>query len=904
MRIKRISIRNFRGVLACEVALATTGVTIIEGPNEVGKSSLAEAIDLLLDYPDDSRHKDVKSVKPVHRDVGPEVEVELTTGQYHVVYRKRWFRQAETYLEVISPKPKSLVGRAAHDHMTAILGETLDRTLYRALRFIQGDKIEQAKVRDSTSLTGALDRAATGGAADPKAESTLWQAIKEERERYFTPTGKISQERENLKTRLNKATSEVDEARSALAALEEVGEEHRRIVSQHDRLVRELASAEKELEGERKLSDELKDLALEAERSRLSASQAELDERNAAHALEERREKVESLKNLEDKRARLSTELEEVKLSLEARETERDRAADDLASASEARRQASLALEKAEADSEYRRAKTSLQLLRNRHEQVVESNEQLARARLFIESCKVDKRARGAVDKALRRHVEARAARDAGSPSVLVDALADVSITLDGSSELLHEGEMREITIATDKTIRIDDRVLLHARSGASSTDLQAELESSEQEIRGVADRYGLDPDNLKASAEEALDKLRDAEGELEMAERLKSAALVDLSEQELEAKFQHAKEIVDGYERDRTGLATPDDPDVVSRVREVAMQRCRDAERTELELRERLKVVDKAVNEFQIKARTTGDLLGQAIEEFERAESKLLAARVERSDEELEADRDFATSKLQGAVRERDDAVAKYDSCHPDLARQRLENAEQKIARVREEQGACAKRQSDIEARLDLARDSGLQERIDSIEPQAEQLSREYRDIERRASAANLLYETFSRHRDDARLAYVAPYGEQINRLARLVFGPGTSVEVNPDDFSLKTRSLDHVTVPFESLSTGAREQLGVLERLACAILVNPVNSDDTNEDAGVPVILDDALGYSDHDRLRRLGPAFTEAAKRAQVILMTSTPERYSSIGSATVVQLPAELAQGPLRDAVHNA
>ena len=143
-------------MLACEVALATTGVTIIEGPNEVGKSSLAEAIDLLLDYPDDSRHKDVKSVKPVHRDVGPEVEVELTTGQYHVVYRKRWFRQAETYLEVISPKPKSLVGRAAHDHMTAILGETLDRTLYRALRFIQGDKIEQAKVRDSTSLTGAL----------------------------------------------------------------------------------------------------------------------------------------------------------------------------------------------------------------------------------------------------------------------------------------------------------------------------------------------------------------------------------------------------------------------------------------------------------------------------------------------------------------------------------------------------------------------------------------------------------------------------------------------------------------------------------------------------------------------------------------------------------------------------
>ena len=49
MRIHRISIRNFRGVVACEVELSQTGVTIIEGPNEAGKSSLAMAIDLLFD---------------------------------------------------------------------------------------------------------------------------------------------------------------------------------------------------------------------------------------------------------------------------------------------------------------------------------------------------------------------------------------------------------------------------------------------------------------------------------------------------------------------------------------------------------------------------------------------------------------------------------------------------------------------------------------------------------------------------------------------------------------------------------------------------------------------------------------------------------------------------------------
>ncbi len=49
------------------------GVTILEGPNEIGKSSLAEAVRLLFEYKDSSRHRDVQATAPVHRDAGPEV---------------------------------------------------------------------------------------------------------------------------------------------------------------------------------------------------------------------------------------------------------------------------------------------------------------------------------------------------------------------------------------------------------------------------------------------------------------------------------------------------------------------------------------------------------------------------------------------------------------------------------------------------------------------------------------------------------------------------------------------------------------------------------------------------------------------------------------------------------------
>lgn len=109
--------------------------------------------------------------------------------------------------------------------------------------------------------------------------------------------------------------------------------------------------------------------------------------------------------------------------------------------------------------------------------------------------------------------------------------------------------------------------------------------------------------------------------------------------------------------------------------------------------------------------------------------------------------------------------------------------------------------------------------------------------------------------------------------------------MQIDPHDFSIASRTVHGVTVPFDSLSTGAREQLGVIARLACAILVNPEGQ---QGEVGVPVILDDALGNSDPSRLLRLAPAFPSAAQRAQVVVMTCTPDRYRSVGTATVAHL----------------
>jgi uncharacterized protein YhaN len=99
--------------------------------------------------------------------------------------------------------------------------------------------------------------------------------------------------------------------------------------------------------------------------------------------------------------------------------------------------------------------------------------------------------------------------------------------------------------------------------------------------------------------------------------------------------------------------------------------------------------------------------------------------------------------------------------------------------------------------------------------------------------------------------------------------------------DELLGAGTLGGVTLDFADLSTGAQEQLGMISRLACASIVSA--------DGGAPVIFDDAPGWSDPRKLDRMGAAISTAGRFCQIIVLTCTPGRYESVGSATVVHLP---------------
>ena len=205
--------------------------------------------------------------------------------------------------------------------------------------------------------------------------------------------------------------------------------------------------------------------------------------------------------------------------------------------------------------------------------------------------------------------------------------------------------------------------------------------------------------------------------------------------------------------------------------------------------------------------------------------------------------------------------------------------NAVQSLQRAQNEIRDLEIRQADVKARLDQMQSEGLYEKQQLILAECDDIAARLKQLDRRARAASMLWKTLCRHQRAAQLSYARPLAERVAGMGRVVFGEDFSVELS-QSLNIVSRTLKGTTVPFDDLSGGAREQLGILLRLAAAQLVSKSES--------MPLILDDTLGHTDAGRLETMGAILNNAAKASQIVVMTCYPARYSYVGGAKVVRL----------------
>lgn len=117
----------------------------------------------------------------------------------------------------------------------------------------------------------------------------------------------------------------------------------------------------------------------------------------------------------------------------------------------------------------------------------------------------------------------------------------------------------------------------------------------------------------------------------------------------------------------------------------------------------------------------------------------------------------------------------------------------------------------------------------------------------------------------------YLQPISDRLSPIVQQVFpGADVSIAENFAPASLR-RASDREAIA--ALSEGTQEQLAVMVRLAFGRLMADGGS-------AVPVILDDALVYSDDERILRMFAALITAARHHQVIVLTCRSRTFDSL------------------------
>lgn len=897
MRILRLRIKHYRGVAEREIRFARSGITIVAGPNEIGKSSLAEAIDLVFDELDSSTKQRVRNIQPVDRDEGAEIEVEVETGPYAFTCSKRFQRRPATQLSVTRPSQEHHSGREAHQRMREILDETLDAHLWRALRVQQGQGLEQASWLGQAALSEALDRAAGSLPAEGASEESIFEVVSHERARYFTPSGRARRELDTLERAAGQATREADALAEALASLEEDVNRAAQLRGRIAELEPEVRQAELALREQEQAFQSISALRDGLRTTEAQRDTARLEEREAIRAARQRGQLVTAHAAAEADLAQRHEEVESGEPTLLAARAEfehTERAATkareslDAASRSDAQRHAEL---------ELRRCEHDLATLRTRIAQLGEAERAVEAARVEVQARPLSPEQVHEIRDAELEVERARARVESEGPLVQLTAVRPLEADVDGQRARIAPGETLEHRLTESVQLSVPDTLELTIVAGAGAAARLKLLEELQTRWRtrcvelGVSDHADAvatltargEAERRRREREQALAALRNGESDAALATqcaRLEAriAELVARRDPQLLLPSRRDAQLslptepnpqlslpTQPRSDERPSAGTGEDLEQSRRAWNAAERR-RDATATrhrELAERHREAVVR----------------LDLATQSFSALEQRIAQARTEQSDEALELARETRAARARALEAEALEAARRLSECAHETAEATLAATR----RRREEHGRALAQARDellqVIARLEVRGEAGLYEQWERACAEAERLARAAAALGRRAAAAAALYDALEAERERGRHRYADPLKARIEALGRPIFGDGFEVELD-EELRVSRRIQAGIALDFDQLSAGAREQIALLTRLACATLIG-------GED-GAPLVLDDALGHSDPVRLERLGQILSQASPDCQIFVLTCTPERYQSVRNAHVVQL----------------
>ncbi len=872
MRILRLRIEQLRKFRApIEIGDFDDGLNLFVGLNEAGKSTIAAAIRAA--FFERHRSGSVEALRPWGDSAAsPSIEIDFTIGGHTARLRKRFLHQRRCELEIDGRK---LDGADAEDHLAAMLGfgfpgrgESNARHWgIPGLLWIEqgmaqeiGDPVSHAADHLNRALGEALG-AVAGGIGD-----AVRERVAAERNALLTasrgePRGDYAQalaradalrrEIETLEATLASYRGKVDRIAALRAEYDHEAAEQpwvamraqeRKAIADLEaveRIQRELRTVEdgaQQLEKRHVLLRERLDTFAQEERDFAARSAAcdtartaQQSAQAAVASWQARREQAQAqvdaataaltLARREDQRRASMGRVEELRAQL-ARGEETLRAA-------EAEQTALLAARRLSTETELR--EEDWQPLRDRHARLRE---------LAIRQTAAATRVR--YDITAGRSIRVGETECGGAGEVLIVASTVLTVPGVGRIEVAPGGaDLAELRSELD-ALQVRQDAALRALGLASWEDAEAR----QRQYRGHLAECTTREATLRALAPKGIDVLRAA---------LAESAIRLRQEESILAAFPPPAD------------AAADRPSIVQ------------AESAEGRARAERDAVTEQWNQAGFAAANAQAALDAAEREHRDLRSRLDAPdRAERLRKAQDEWHDVNTERA-ALARKIETLRQAIDAARPELLAQ-------DAARYRASAEAAERAQSErrfqigmLESELATLGAQGLDERHADLVGEHEQAARHAAGLRRRAAALDHLLEMLDARRAAVAQRLRAPLQRHLDRTVRMLF-PQAALELG-EDFAPRLlvrpgMAPEAGSAEFASLSFGAREQMGVISRLAYADLL---------KEAGRPtlILLDDALVHSDAARLDRMKRVLFDAATRHQILLFSCHPENWRDLG-----------------------
>ncbi len=882
MKIRSIRLTNFRkfvGTVAIEGI--TDGVNLLVGQNELGKSTLLEAINGVIFERAKSQTDHVKSFRHFFNGTVPEVEMAFDLEGTRWIIHKRFAGQSGKAV-LTNSSQRRFEDDAAEAELQRLLEFTRgtrsgEPGIWGTLWVRQGKSFGDPNLDEAgrRTLQGCIESqvgVVTGGERGRKIPAAVEQALSE-LQSTRGPRGKFKDAKDQL-ARVGERVSELERKRDEILGYMDS-------LSHQKRERKELEAGWSEEEHRRELED------FRGRRTAAATKASEIEAaRNAVKLAEERasheRAAVKARAKLAEELDPIETELKKLTKEIGHAGARRDatrlmvRAAEERLA--ELRGQLRLNGDQSRKLERIRGA-AALHTDMEKHEATLARAAEL-QAQVGILSESIGKIT--ATDKALLRIEEAEPELSgamaavkavATTVSLAIDAEALSRVTLDGVSV---SSPNMSLPVVSRSVVEIEGigRISVEPQIKDRDTLLQR-LSEAEAELRQALEAAGVA--SLK-DARYAVAKRKALEGDLADARRqiaklapaepsTKLAAGMDALQtrvRELQGKLKTEMEMLGLSE-----LPTADHiASEITATHDKARQLNTDIGAAEAAEEGPKGVLAEATESLQKLEQCLAKLRGA----LEAKQATLAAARAQSTDEQLASSATELTLRATGQKA----ALTKLESDQGET----VEAIEVRIKRL-EAAGKNHQKALDVlniettrlNALIEANEGAGLDEALELARADQTRLEAAVKGYEDEAAVLQLLHQTLRDAEREAKALYLAPVMSRVEPYLKMLL-PGADL-VFDENLTISAIQRNGAAEAFDRLSDGTQEQLAVLTRLAFAELL-------LQQGRPATLILDDALAFSDDQRIEHMFDILMRAGENMQILVLTCRKRLFARLGA----------------------